>query len=84
MTIHSTISKAGLPAQELDNETVQSNSVSLTVTVEEACRLLNVSKPTMYKLAERPDFPSFKVGKKILINRMLLQDWLNAQSQKED
>lgn len=67
----------------LDNGTVQMDS-SLAITITEASRLLQVSKPTMYKLASQGDFPSFHVGKKILINRLRLQDWIDKQSRKEE
>ena len=41
---------------------------------------LSVSRAKAYELATRPDFfPSFRLGKRILINRQLLEKWLAEQ-----
>lgn len=52
----------------------------LTLTIKETCALLGISEPLGYELARRPDFPSFNVGRKVLVNREKLQDWLNRES----
>ena len=63
----------------LDNERTQSNSspyAKLTCTVSEAATILGVSKPTMYDLVHKGTIPSVTVGRKILISRKALSDWL--------
>ncbi len=57
------------------------NELPLTVTIEEAARLLNISLPTAYELARKQNFPSFRIGKKILISRSGLQAWIDELCQ---
>ena len=40
----------------------------LAVSAPEAARLLGVSKPTVYQMMNREDFPAFKVGARTLIS----------------
>lgn len=52
----------------------------LTVTVEEAADMLNLSKPVVYDLCKRPDFPALRVGRKILIPADRLREWVNSDA----
>ncbi len=52
----------------------------MTLTVEEAADELHISRPVAYELVKEPDFPSFRIGKRILINRLGLQRWIDNQS----
>ena len=51
----------------------------ITYTLTDAARLMNVSKPTMLKLANRSDFPSIRIGSRWIINAAGLQRWLDDQ-----
>lgn len=51
------------------------------VSATEAARLLSVSKPTVYVLLERADFPRFKVGSRTLIPVEGLREWVRRQSE---
>lgn len=51
------------------------------VSAMEAARLLGVSKPTIYTLLERADFPRFKVGARVLIPVDGLREWVRRQSE---
>lgn len=51
------------------------------VSTAEAARLLSVSKPTVYTLMERADFPRFKVGARTLIPVEGLREWVRRQSE---
>lgn len=55
----------------------------LAVGATEAARLLGVSRPTLYQLLNRQDFPSFRVGSRVLISVAGLQEWIDRQT-KED
>lgn len=55
----------------------------LAVGTTEAARLLGVSRPTLYQLLNRADFPSFRVGNRVLISVVGLQAWIDRQT-KED
>ena len=55
----------------------------MTLTVAEAAQALQLSKPTVYALCQRPDFPAVRVGKKVLIPIDRLQEWLRSESSME-
>lgn len=51
----------------------------LCVSVSEAAELLGISRPSMYKLIGRADFPSFLVDKRRLIPVSELESWVSKQ-----
>lgn len=53
-----------------------------TFTVLQCASYINVSKEKIRELINKPntDFPYFKVGTKVLINKKLLQEWLEKIS----
>lgn len=53
----------------------------VTVSPATASDLLGVSRPTLYTLMGRADFPSFKVGARCLIPVRELKDWAAAQAE---
>ncbi len=55
----------------------------LAVGATEAARLLGVSRPTLYQLLNRADFPSFRVGSRVLISVSGLRDWIDRQTKEE-
>lgn len=54
----------------------------ITITTKEAASILGISMPTMYELVHRQDFPSIKVGRKILINVEGLRKWIDNECKK--
>ena len=52
---------------------------SLTLTVPQMAKELNISRNTAYELTKQKGFPCFRVGKRVLINRDMLQSWLDEQ-----
>ena len=65
--------------EHLDNDIPQKTSpvdTKLTLTIPEAARLIGVSKPKMYDLARAGMVHNVRVGKKILISRQSLLNWL--------
>ena len=53
----------------------------IALSVSEVAEALGVSRPTVYQLIHRNDFPSFKVGSRTLIPRLALEKWANEQTQ---
>ena len=51
----------------------------LAVSAAEAARLLGVSRPTIYQYIGRDDFPSFKLGGRVLISVDGLKTWVGNQ-----
>lgn len=52
------------------------------LSVVEAAEALGVSRPTLYKLIRRDDFPSVRIGSRALINAKKLQDWADRQCEE--
>ncbi|MGN0753136.1 MAG: helix-turn-helix domain-containing protein [Aristaeellaceae bacterium] len=53
----------------------------MTLTVDDLAAELNISRNSAYALADRKDFPSFHVGRRLLVNRAMLQEWMNQNCQ---
>ena len=56
----------------------------ITYSVKEAAQVLGLSRPTLYRLMDRPDFPSVRVGSRVLIPCGLLREWLEAQALRKE
>ena len=52
----------------------------LAVSAAVAARLLGVSRPPLYQLVNREDFPSFRVGNRVLVSVAGLQEWIERQT----
>ena len=65
--------------EHLDNSTSQQSSpgTKMTLSVREAAELIGISKPKMYELIHSNEIPSIHVGKKIVIARQALMEWLS-------
>lgn len=76
------LDSAAVPEQEpehLENDIPQNSSpgdAKVTLTVPEAARMIGISNPKMYELVHAGRLRSVRVGKKILISRKSLMDWL--------
>lgn len=55
----------------------------IALSVTEAAQLLGVSRPVVYTLTHRADFPVFKAGHRTLISRVGLEKWVEKQAGKE-
>ena len=55
----------------------------LAYSPAEAAAVLGVSRPTVYTLLKRADFPAFKVGSRTLVSAEGLRAWVQAQANKE-
>lgn len=53
----------------------------LTYSPTEAAQVLGVSRPTVYTLIKRADFPAFKVGTRTLVSVEGLRKWVKAQAE---
>lgn len=61
------------------------NIMPLAVSAGKAAEMLGVSKPKVYELMRRGDFPSFKLGARTLISVEGLREWVLQQAKnKED
>ena len=53
-----------------------------TLTVHELREYLGIGRATAYELVNSEDFPSFRIGRKILINVDALQEWIDQNTKK--
>lgn len=80
-----TVQKILSQPQNLDNGIEENNEEpfctpeKITLSVEETAAVLGVSRATAYELVKRQDFPSFRIGNRILVKRAALDRWLEAQ-----
>ena len=49
----------------------------LTLSVEEAGKLLGVSRQVAYQLSRRDDFPTLHIGRRVLVPRKQLEAWMD-------
>lgn len=52
----------------------------LTLSVAEAAQMLGISAPKAYELTHRADFPAFRIGNRTLVNRRLLEKWVDREA----
>lgn len=55
----------------------------LAYSAAEAAQVLSVSKPTVYQLCKRADFPAFYIGNRLLISKAGLASWIERQTGAE-
>ncbi len=51
----------------------------MVMTVEEMGRELGISRATAYELSQHPGFPSFTIGRRVLVSREGLAKWIEKQ-----
>lgn len=54
----------------------------LVYSAKEAASVLGVNYITIYRLAKQEGFPAVRVGRRVLIPRRGLEQWLERESQK--
>lgn len=54
----------------------------LILNVSEIAEILRVNKVKVYELTHREDFPSLKLGNRIIVNRDKFFEWLDKESDK--
>ena len=57
-------------------------SEKISLSVREAAELLSVSDRTVYSWLSLDGFPAVKIGGRLLISRVALQDWFAEQLNK--
>ena len=56
----------------------------LTLTVEEAGRLLGVSRGLAYEAARRGEIPTIRIGRRLLIPRARLLELVNGEAASDN
>lgn len=60
------------------------NELPLTLSVPEVAAVLGTSRAGAYELVHSASFPKVKIGKRILVPKDKLIEWLDAQVEVED
>ena len=55
--------------------------VSSFLTIDEAAKLINLTKPTVYGLVHQNKIPYIKKGKRLYLVKAELLDWINSGKQ---
>ncbi len=58
-------------------KTLRNDFEKLTISIEEAAKIIGVSKKTMLKLAKLEGFPALQLKRKIIINKEQFIKWFN-------
>ena len=58
--------------------------LSLTLNAREAAGVLRISKSKVYELARTESFPAVRIGKRVVIPRDKLIEWMNDQAEVSD
>ena len=59
--------------------TDSANSSPLTYTVAEAAALIGISRWSYYEGVKRGELPARKVGRRVVVPRVQLEEWLNQK-----
>lgn len=56
------------------------NELPITLTVDQVGEVLGISRCTAYELVHSKGFPVIRVGRRIIISRAALFNWMNDKS----
>ncbi len=54
----------------------------MVMSVEAMADELAIGRNAAYELVQKPDFPSFMIGRRVLVSRKGLQEWIDGQCKK--
>jgi excisionase family DNA binding protein len=61
---------------------VENSTEASFLTIDEAAKLINLTKPTVYGLVHQNKIPYIKKGKRLYFVKAELLDWINSGKQK--
>ena len=67
-------SKAFMPERE-----EKPKYIGMAMTVENMADELTIGRSIAYDLVQQPGFPSFMIGRRVLVSRKGLQEWIDRQ-----
>jgi len=57
-------------------------SEKLTLTIKETAALLGVDHKLLYRQAKEGNFPAVRLGRRLIVGRLALDQWLGAKTQE--
>ncbi len=70
--------------EPIEPKTASSSPDRMTMNVEQMRLELGISRSTAYELIQKPDFPSFTIGRRVLVSREGLKKWIEKQCLTKD
>ena len=58
------------------------DELPLFINADTLAKVLGVSRASAYELMREKDFPSFRIGKRILVRKENLIEWIEKRSKK--
>lgn len=58
------------------------DELPLFFNAESLSKVLGISSTTAYELMHREDFPSIKIGNRLIVPKEKFIEWVNAQSER--
>ena len=72
--------RPGRPPRALTTEKEEKPKYAgMAMTVEDMAEELTVGRSIAYELVQQPGFPSFMIGRRVLVSRKGLQEWIDRQ-----
>ena len=56
------------------------DQLPLTLTANQVASVLSISRANAYKLMHSKGFPTIQIGKRIVVHRDKLMEWMNARA----
>ena len=70
----------GRPSKALTPEKEPKPKINgMAMSVEDMAEDLAIGRSIAYQLIQQPDFPSFMIGRRVLVSRNGLQEWIDRQ-----
>ena len=66
----------------LEPKTEKVKYTGIAMSVETMADELAIGRNVAYELVQKPDFPSFMIGRRVLVSRKGLQEWIDGQCKK--
>jgi len=54
-------------------------TIGMAMSVEDMAEELAIGRSIAYQLIQQPDLPSFTIGRRVLVSRKGLQEWIDRQ-----
>ena len=71
-----------VPQPRIEPEEKKPKYTGMAMSVEDMAEELSIGRNVAYELVQKPDFPSFTIGRRVLVSRKGLQEWIDAQCKK--
>ena len=72
----------GRPISMPEPEKKMPRYTGMAMSVEDMAKELAIGRNVAYQLVQQPGFPAFTIGRRVLVSRQGLQEWIDEQCKK--